>query len=626
MLSHLQAAVFRPPHGHHLSKTHLELIQMRRSKKSPPPEEMRSSESADDGDDDDDDEDDDDASEEAIVMKAPEGANISYTPTSHFQHYELQAAKQTKATAESELQSFKDDEAFDEKIAAEVTVIANETDAPALSSFLGNVRREIRMFAKPSYTQYLEKKVETAEKRVRDLEKELAADEGKDTVSSEKKDAIKPVAKTPKEAAPSKEAPKEAAPKDPKGAASSEAAEVEQKAGETWAISFFANIALLAIVFAMASATNEVVKNYTWFIIDQVIVVFLAVMYFQAFDSLLDFGKLRNPVLASVLHAVLMLAMVLILAYSLRRSSLGLAIFCAVGGKVVTFSSVHAATAVQVAFVGSSYTWSMCIFGLLVLIAGFGIVGYLVYTAKKREGELDSDGITINHAFMDKTNDLETKSGAMAFSVCFTMFVRFVLTGHHPVDAKTEFDHTSSQRTRMFLYACFCLLVAGVAVKQCSKKAASTDSFAVKRLMVFLNTVAAMNVAWAFLLWGEWEFYEHSFPGEAVKGRVMFAILASFIGGLMLIGLTKLPTLAGKAGTAAESDKMVALTAISLVIAWSWGACFNQAVEDMVEGVSHPAGWKIAATVALFAVVVPVYAYYVKPITGPAAEAITAHH
>merc|ERR1740121_2171823 len=197
------------------------------------------------------------------------------------------------------------------------------------------------------------------------------------------------------------------------------------------------------------------------------------------------------------------------------------------------------------------------------------------------------------------------------------MFVRFVLTGHHPVDAKTEFDHTSSQRTRMFLYACFCLLVAGVAVKQCSKKAASTDSFAVKRLMVFLNTVAAMNVAWAFLLWGEWEFFENLYGGEAIKGRVMFSIFATCLCGAGLVALTKLPSPQGKLRIAAKSDKMVALTALSLVVAWSWELCFDAAVEDMTEGVSHPVAWKIASTLSLFALVVPVYAFYIKPITGP---------
>merc|ERR1719424_434634 len=93
----------------------------------------------------------------------------------------------------------------------------------------------------------------------------------------------------------------------------------------------------------------------------------------------------------------------------------------------------------------------------------------------------------------------------------------------------------------MFIYACVCLVVAGFAVSYCSKKASESKSYAIKRLMTFLSTVASMNVAWAFLYWGEWEFFGHLFPGEAIKGRVLFSIIATVFGGLGLLALTRLP-------------------------------------------------------------------------------------
>merc|ERR1719326_956703 len=55
------------------------------------------------------------------------------------------------------------------------------------------------------------------------------------------------------------------------------AADVAQKAGETWAISFFANIALMAVVFGMANTSNKAIRSNTWFVIDQVALIFLAV-------------------------------------------------------------------------------------------------------------------------------------------------------------------------------------------------------------------------------------------------------------------------------------------------------------------------------------------------------------
>jgi len=244
------------------------------------------------------------------------------------------------------------------------------------------------------------------------------------------------------------------------------------------------------------------------------------------------------------------------------------------------------------------------------------IIGYLVYSAKKKAQVLEND------SFMDKTDDLENDFGAMAFSVVFTMFMRFIITGHHPVDDESEFDHTREQRVCMFIYAMVCLLVAAFAVNFLSKKAAEEaqkpdeGSYLKKRMYAFFSTVASMNVAWAFLYWGEWEFFESLYPGEAVKGRVMFAIVSTVFGGLALICLTKLPrrqTNAVAKTNVGKGAELVAVTAISLVVAWSWELCFDAAVEDMTEGVSHPVGWKIATCLTLFAIIVPVYALYVKP-------------
>lgn len=538
----------------------------------------------------------------------------------------LKTARQTKQYAKSDLKNFKDDEAFDTKISAEVRLMTNETESPTLSSFLGALRTEMRNYNKPTYPKYLEDKLAAADQKVADLEKELGVENKKDEedAAADKK-AEDTRRRRRKEEKKEKEDKKDDdaeddknvkavadLAKDAEGTESNADAvkEVERNAGQTWAISFFANIALLAAVFAMASAANTKVRKFTWMMIDQVIAVFLAVMYFQAFDSLLDFNALplHYHLLSTVLHAVAMLGMVLFLAYKLKGDGTGIAIVCGAGAHIVSFSSIHAGASVQNGvWVNYSMSWMMMIFGLGVLGLGLLIVGYLVWTAKKRADVLDND------AFMDKTDDLENDFGAMAFSVVFTMMIRFLITGHHPVDDDSGFTHTQAHRNGMFVYACVALIVAGFATTFCTKKAAEAEeakNYAKKRIFVFLGSVSAMNVAWAFLYWGEWEFFEALFPGQAIKGRVMFAITTTIVGGLAIIGLTKLTRLPGKTGKSAER---VAVTAVSLLVAWSWELCFDAAVEDMTEGVSHPAGWKIATTLTLFAIIIPVYAFYVKP-------------
>jgi len=259
----------------------------------------------------------------------------------------------------------------------------------------------------------------------------------------------------------------------------------------------------------------------------------------------------------------------------------------------------------------------MCIFSLCTVALGLGNIGYLTYTVKERTGLHKEDD------YMDKTVDLENDFGAMAFSVAFTMLMRFILTGHHPVDDDSDFDHTRAQRTGMFFYAIACFIIAGFAISFCSKKAADPQSsMATQRVMNFCSTVATMNVAWAWLYWGEWEFFEALYPGEAVKGRVMFAITMTMLGGCGLIGLSKIK--AGARGPEVKSEKKVALTALALVIAWSWELCFDAAIEDMCAGVDHPVAWKVLTTFSLASIVIPVYAYYMKPISMKAYEEIGA--
>lgn len=494
----------------------------------------------------------------------------------------------------------------------ETKEMTNETQSPVLASFLGEFRTEMREYAMPAYPKYLQGKLDVADKKVQELEAELAKKEkakakAKANDSSKEKDTgAEKKQEQMKTKAPAKI-----------DAETDAAKEVAQKAGETWAISFFANVAMLAVIFAMASAKDQVVKNYTWFLIDQVVCIFLAVMYFNAFDSMLDFNALglENIVLASVCHAFCMLIVVVGAAMLLRKKRVAMAILCGAGAHIVSFSSIHAAASVQVKWLSWSYTFSMCIFGLSVLALGLAVIGYLVFTAKRRAQLTDDDD------YMDKTDDVENDFGSMAFSVVFTMFVRFLITGHHPADDETEFDHDSADRFGMFIWAVMTILIAGFVVKYCSEKAAEAD-YAKKRVLTFCSTVAAMNVAWAWLYWGEWEFFETLYPGEAVKGRVMFAITMTMVGGLGLLVLSKVR--ADAKGDAMASEKKVMLTALGLVIAWSWELCFDAAVEDMCDGVSHPVRWKVGATLALFAIVIPVYGIYMRPITELAAQAIGA--
>lgn len=530
---------------------------------------------------------------------------------------EVDAAKKQQFKAQSAVNSFKDHEAFDTKIATEVKLINNETQSPALASFLGELRTEVRQYAMPSYPSYLQAELDAANRKVARLEAEVKSEQERSAVGA-------PATTKPKQASKKGSPAKEKEAKADEGSpetAESGGKTAEQKAGEAFALSFFATVALLSVVFAMASSENDTLKNYTWFLMDQVVAIFIAVMYFNAFDSFLDFHKAdlsqHAMVVCSIIHALVLLTIVLGLAAALRKRKVALAILCSAGAHVVSFSSIHAAAHSQNNFVGMSYSWTFCIFGICTLTIAVLGVGYVAYSAKRRM-HLSED-----EEYLEKTDDLENDAAAMAVSVAWTMFVRFAITGYHPVDDEATFGHTQNQRYAMLFYAIISFVLAGIITAVCTKKAAEPNaSYMIKRLMAFCSTVVTMNVAWAVLYWGEWEFFEALYPNEEIKGKLMFAIGMTMLGGMLLLGLARMKSADGAGALAA--DVRVALVGVSLVIAWSWELCFDSAIEAMCEGVAHPAGWKIMTTLMLGAIVIPVYGLYMKPISTKAAEAIGA--
>jgi len=520
----------------------------------------------------------------------------------------LAVARQLKMHAEVELRSFQDDSLFSKTLASDVEKISNETQSPALAKFLGELKDNQRKYARDEYVEDLEKEIKKATKAIKKLEKE-SDEEDDEKKDDEKKDDEKKEKKKDKD--------KEEDDDDDKDEDETDKVKDILKpktvsAGETFALGFFANVAMLACVFAMASAQNKTVANYTWFLIDQVVAIFLAVMHFQAFDSMLDFIDIgKHAVLCSVLHTLFLLCLVLGIAYYLQKrgDQNAVAVICGAGAHFVSFSAIQSGASSQnQIFMAYSYTVTMCLLGILTCGLGIGIIAVLIYKAKQRARLTEDDD------FMDKSDDVENDAGATAFSVVFTMFIRYLLTGHHPVDDDTDFDHSAGQRTLMLVYAIICLIVAGVGInlisRKCPDEAKTGKEYAVKRVCNFFKTVLAMNTAWAFLYWGEWEFFEALYPKDPVKGRVMFAVVVTMIGGVLLLGLSRTPDL----DKAARRTKTCALTALGLVIAFSWELTFDTAVEQMVEDAAHPVHMKVLACVVMLAIIVPVYIYYMKPI------------
>merc|ERR1719215_102438 len=129
-----------------------------------------------------------------------------------------------------------------------------------------------------------------------------------------------------------------------------------------------------------------------------------------------------------------------------------------------------------------------------------------------------------------------------------------------------------------------------------------------------MKVVLIMLVAWGFLLWGQWEFYENMFGGHGMFGHMIFAIVATFV------CLTTLYCM-GIYGPAMTNRQVretyqIITTGISLVAAWSWEHCFDMAFD--IIGEQYEVGLeglvpKLILSIVVPAALLPTYIHHVRP-------------
>merc|ERR1719487_3096901 len=110
-----------------------------------------------------------------------------------------------------------------------------------------------------------------------------------------------------------------------------------------------------------------------------------------------------------------------------------------------------------------------------------------------------------------------------------------------------------------------------------------------------------MAVAWAFLLWADWEFYENSFRHSGIEGRLVFALVATVCCFACTVALARAEELQY---LNSNLDKLC-IGALSLIVAFAWEETFDEALEVAVEDVAHPAVAKILLANLVGATVLP---------------------
>jgi len=404
----------------------------------------------------------------------------------------------------------------------------------------------------------------------------------------------------------------------------------------TWLM--FGSIVIAASVTYLTKHECCTVKAKTWWTLEKVMIVFVAVMWFQAFDETFSwFGaSLRLETLFSVLHALTIFAVLVGVAVKLALKNDPdrlISVLIAWGMHYLSFALVHAGGHVQAAF----FSWHplLCFLGVFVLLGFFAGISALTRKVLLKKFENTDE----SH-FVDQMEELEDDAIGMMLAFVFTLFIRYLICGSYQAmqegDNGLTIQHTMLQRSLLFLYA---LAMIGIAVFAIPRLNAlgerlqdSLGAYATQRLLLLLNPFLVMSVAWAFLLWADWEFYEYRFRGELVLGRAVVGVLCTLacFASILVYGRyakrfphpdrnhgDRLRRQSSKALDLAwrwadlEKRKFV-LNAMAVIMGFSWGEAFNASIDGALAGYMHPLLLKVLLALLVTALAYPVYTHYVR--------------
>jgi len=382
-----------------------------------------------------------------------------------------------------------------------------------------------------------------------------------------------------------------------------------EKAGVVFGWTMLGTIVILMIVVGLSLSKDEAIRTYTIITADNVVAIFLAVLFFQAYDSTLDsLLPKEHKVWVAWLHAVIVLFMAYIIAWRLRDHTGALAIFCAAAAHYSSFCSMHAATTFLEHHFSSQIMWAFV--GLLLILVLTGVIFVAMEVFRRRLGKGDE--------WQERIDDVSNDFGAMAAAVCWSLLVRAMIAGeyHHiSTDGEGENEHSATERMLMLVYGLALIPVSAYVVHALSQVKLNPEDnwyYWKNRSIMFVTAFFCMSIAWAFLLWGEWQF--EASVGEGgfeITNKVMFAMGATLATAVGILALAQLHKAQGKRF---NHVRRVALTAMSLVVGWSWEESFDAAIEVIAEDAKSDACYyKIAIAMGLSSIMIPIYAMYLKP-------------
>eukprot|EP00929_Paragymnodinium_shiwhaense_P045183 TRINITY_DN23117_c0_g1_i1.p1 TRINITY_DN23117_c0_g1~~TRINITY_DN23117_c0_g1_i1.p1 ORF type:complete len:623 (-),score=74.39 TRINITY_DN23117_c0_g1_i1:969-2837(-) len=378
-----------------------------------------------------------------------------------------------------------------------------------------------------------------------------------------------------------------------------------------------ATIVLGLVAFALHSGEDKAVVRHAWLMTDMVVAIFLAVLWYKAVSAAITF-MVQDPSspffgkahLLHMLHAMVLLLVATVFSFWIRNHRVQLASFCGCAAHFASFASMGAAIGLQEHLV-TQYSDLGVFLAIPTVAALLMLLYYLVKFFKL------GTGMEGNDEWEDSISDVENDFFAMAIASVATLAVAYVISGEYRSMREMEGMNRENPMLRNGLlnYALVLLPVGALISASLSRVQAATANPFVQRNCAVASSVTTMLVAWGFLLAAQWEFASLRQQSQPILARLEFAILASFCGGVCLVGLVKLTSTGSSWFAEAEAATMkFALKALAIIVGFSWEEVLHQAIRSFADrDLWTELQLRVGLAVGLGVVIIPLYALYYKP-------------
>jgi hypothetical protein len=367
---------------------------------------------------------------------------------------------------------------------------------------------------------------------------------------------------------------------------------------------------MIPLVVSMALEPG-VMGMLTMKMLDTFVSIFLAVLWFSAFDQAVKTFRVATwfPFAAEVvclLQVVVLYCLAIWVAWTWKDKQMALTTLTVCGAHYIAFAGIGAGSGAQKAaggLAGEDLSISMSFF-FVALAFGFICALYFANWIIFRSDQPKEKN------FQRSVDEMEIDIAGLVISFLITQAVRQAITGHYPavhfflqLVAWTRSPHVKTsalQRSFMLLWSVGLTIFAAFATPVIDQYAILRGTHWARMGSRFLKVVIIMMVAWGYLLWGEWEFY-NSFHEDPMFAHMVFACICTFVALLVLFLMSTFQE--RFSSNAARETNAITVSGISLVAAWSWEHCFVFAFD--VIGDRYEVGYEGLVPKLVMATVIP---------------------